>query len=174
MSAKIEAFSYLFDDNENAAVQAGTAGLDAQKKELKNLDKRMKEVEKRIDTVEKELEGLNQQVLDLTKNLEKTRSQQAEDGKDMARQQKSVERYLSKRGRLLEQKDKCNKSIRDLGVLPEEAFEKYTNTKSDKVSRSSRLRREFVSTACVELDDLTSTLLFFVLFLISSSNYFTR
>jgi len=58
----------------------------------------------------------------------------------MARQQKSVERYLSKRQRLLEQKDKCNKSIRDLGVLPEEAFEKYTNTKSDKVRAGSKFR----------------------------------
>jgi hypothetical protein len=30
-------------------------------------------------------------------------------------------------------KDECNRNIRDLGVLPEEAFEKYTNEKLDRV-----------------------------------------
>jgi structural maintenance of chromosome 3 (chondroitin sulfate proteoglycan 6) len=35
---------------------------------------------------------------------------------------------------LLGRKDECNRNIRDLGVLPEEAFEKYTNEKLDRVS----------------------------------------
>ena len=34
---------------------------------------------------------------------------------------------------LLTRKDECNRNIRDLGVLPEEAFEKYTNDKLDRV-----------------------------------------
>lgn len=31
-------------------------------------------------------------------------------------------------------KDECNRNIRDLGVLPEEAFEKYVNEKLERVS----------------------------------------
>ena len=34
---------------------------------------------------------------------------------------------------LLNRKDDCNRNIRDLGVLPEEAFEKYTKEKMDRV-----------------------------------------
>lgn len=34
---------------------------------------------------------------------------------------------------LLNRKDECNRNIRDLGVLPEEAFQKYTGEKMDKV-----------------------------------------
>jgi hypothetical protein len=34
-------------------------------------------------------------------------------------------------------KDECNRNIRDLGVLPEEAFDKYINEKSDRVSLTS-------------------------------------
>lgn len=52
----------------------------------------------------------------------------------MSKQQKNTERYLAKRNMLLNRKDETNRSIRDLGVLPEEAFEKYTNEKSDRVS----------------------------------------
>lgn len=37
---------------------------------------------------------------------------------------------------LMNRKDETNRSIRDLGVLPEEAFEKYTNEKSDRVNTS--------------------------------------
>ncbi|KAI0758359.1 P-loop containing nucleoside triphosphate hydrolase protein [Irpex lacteus] len=36
---------------------------------------------------------------------------------------------------LMNRKDETNRSIRDLGVLPEEAFEKYTNEKSDRLMR---------------------------------------
>lgn len=52
----------------------------------------------------------------------------------ISKQQKSTERYLAKRQMLLNRKDECNRNIRDLGVLPEEAFEKYTNEKLDRVS----------------------------------------
>ena len=55
----------------------------------------------------------------------------------MSRQQKNTERYLAKRQILLTRKEECNRNIRDLGVLPEEAFEKYVNDKLEKVRLSS-------------------------------------
>ncbi len=39
----------------------------------------------------------------------------------------------------MNKKDECNRNIRDLGVLPEEAFDKYINEKSDRVSLTSDL-----------------------------------
>ena len=54
----------------------------------------------------------------------------------MSKQQKSTERYLAKRQLLTTRRDECNKNIRDLGVLPEEAFEKYTNVKVERVRSS--------------------------------------
>lgn len=67
--------------------------------------------------------------------LEKLQGQQAEDGRGISRQQKNAERYLTKRQVLVSKKDEASKNIRDLGVLPEEAFEKYTGVKPDRVSR---------------------------------------
>lgn len=60
-------------------------------------------------------------------------TQQADDGRSLAKQQKNVERYLTKKQTLIGRKDECNKNIRDLGVLPEEAFVE-TNDSSEKVS----------------------------------------
>lgn len=46
----------------------------------------------------------------------------------------TTERYIAKRQMLMTRKDECNRNIRDLGILPEEAFEKCINEKLQKVS----------------------------------------
>jgi structural maintenance of chromosome 3 (chondroitin sulfate proteoglycan 6) len=82
--------------------------------------------------------GIDKHIHDLQEhrsNLEAMQNQQAEDSRSMAKQQKSTERYLAKKNLLVNKKDECNGNIRDLGVLPEEAFEKYINEKSDRVSQ---------------------------------------
>lgn len=71
-------------------------------------------------------------VASLEKEREKKDGQQAEDGRTIQKQQKTVERYLAKRQVLTARKDECNKNIRDLGVLPEEAFIEQSAS-SDKV-----------------------------------------
>lgn len=83
---------------------------------------------------EKEVEKANLQLQEQRSELEKIQNQQSEDVRGISKQQKSTERYLAKRQMLLNRKDECNRNIRDLGVLPEEAFEKYTKDKLDRVS----------------------------------------
>lgn len=83
--------------------------------------------------MEKEGEELTALVQELRSNLEKVQGQQVEDSRTMSKQQKTTERYLAKRQMLMTRKDECNRNIRDLGVLPEEAFEKYVNEKLEKV-----------------------------------------
>ena len=84
--------------------------------------------------VEKEGEQLTSNVQELRSNLEKIQTEQTDDSRTISKQQKSTERYLAKRQMLMTRKDECNRNIRDLGVLPEEAFEKYINEKLERVS----------------------------------------
>lgn len=84
--------------------------------------------------MEKENEELTTRLQESRSSLETIQNQQAEDSRGISRQQKSTERYLAKKQMLMTRKDDCNRNIRDLGVLPEEAFEKYTKEKSDRVS----------------------------------------
>jgi structural maintenance of chromosome 3 (chondroitin sulfate proteoglycan 6) len=84
--------------------------------------------------MEKAMDKLTHDLQDHRSNLEAMQNQQAEDGRSMAKQQKSTERYLAKKNLLANKKDEGNRNIRDLGVLPEEAFDKYVNEKSDRVS----------------------------------------
>jgi chromosome segregation ATPase len=70
----------------------------------------------------------------LREELDQAQTRQAEGDRSVTRQQKATERYHAKREIMVTRKDECNRLIRDLGVLPEDAFDKYTNTSSDRVS----------------------------------------
>lgn len=87
-----------------------------------------------MEDTEKEAEKLASDLLEQKTSLEKVQNQQSDDSRGISKQQKNTERYLAKKNMLTGRKDECNRNIRDLGVLPEEAFEKYTNEKLDRVS----------------------------------------
>lgn len=83
--------------------------------------------------MEKEQEKLQAQLQEDKNGLERLQNQQADDSRGVSKQQKNTERYLAKKTMLMARKEECNRNIRDLGVLPEEAFEKYTSEKMDRV-----------------------------------------
>lgn len=87
----------------------------------------------RFKAMEKESDDLTNEIQELRTSLEKVQNQQTEDSRNVTRQQKTTERYLAKKQMLIGRKDECNRNIRDLGVLPEEAFEKYISEKLDRV-----------------------------------------
>ena len=92
---------------------------------------------------------MNAKLTALRATLEKAQNEQAEDSRGISRQQKNTERYIAKKQMLMNRKDECNRNIRDLGVLREEAFEKYTNEKLDKVSIEFNIDLERVSHAAL-------------------------
>ncbi|KAI7871274.1 chromosome segregation protein sudA (DA-box protein sudA) [Spinellus fusiger] len=71
--------------------------------------------------------------------ITKTIEEQVEVAQSINRYEKHLERYLLRRSLLLQKKEECNANIRDLGVLPEEAFEKYASLSVERLLR--RLHR---------------------------------
>ncbi|KAF8073454.1 structural maintenance of chromosome protein 3 [Lyophyllum atratum] len=102
-------------------------------RELKALNKAIATLTTKAEAMEKQSDDLTVELQELRVSLEKVQNQQAEDGRTINRQQKTTERYLAKRQMLAGRKEECNRNIRDLGVLPEEAFEKYISEKLDKL-----------------------------------------
>ncbi|KAE9402346.1 RecF/RecN/SMC protein [Gymnopus androsaceus JB14] len=109
--------------------------LEARIKELETLDASIASSTRKTQGMEKETDDISNKIQNLMKSLEELQAQQTDDGRNISRQQKVTERYLAKRQMLVGRKEECNRSIRDLGVLPEEAFEKYTNDKPDRLVR---------------------------------------
>ncbi|GAA5892360.1 cohesin subunit SMC3 [Sporobolomyces salmoneus] len=111
--------------------------LEQKRRDLKKLDQSITEIGQRLEEIDKESEKLSKEAADLEKEREKRETQQSDDQRNIARQQKNVERYLAKRQILTQRKDECNKNIRDLGVLPEEAFVE-TTASSEKLLKKLR------------------------------------
>ncbi|KAK0546817.1 Structural maintenance of chromosomes protein 3 [Tilletia horrida] len=127
------------DDGIEATASAGPnaeGNLELRSTELKSTKKQLQDREKRAAAVDKELEELEEKLRSFESEREEIRTARTEAGRDVAAQQKNAERYLKKRQGLMVQRDECLKKIRDLGILPEEAFEKYTNTAMDKLLKS--------------------------------------
>ncbi|KAG2123371.1 RecF/RecN/SMC [Suillus cothurnatus] len=119
-------------DSANGEVSSAD-NLDARLRELKSLDASISTSTKRAQEAEKDFDKLTADLQELRSNLEKAQNQQSEDGRSVTKLQKNTERYLAKKQMLVGRKEECNRNIRDLGVLPEEAFEKYTNEKLDRL-----------------------------------------
>ncbi|KAH9956468.1 structural maintenance of chromosome protein 3 [Lactifluus volemus] len=101
--------------------------------EMNSVNNAIGTLTKKVQDMERAIDKLMHDLQENRSSLEAMQNQQAEDSRSMAKQQKSTERYLAKKNLLMNKKDECNGNIRDLGVLPEEAFEKYINEKSDRL-----------------------------------------
>ncbi|KAJ7684992.1 structural maintenance of chromosome protein 3 [Mycena polygramma] len=127
LKSKIDELGEPGDDSSSAD------DLESRTRELRTLNNSIQTLTKKTQDMEKEIEELQAQMQELRSSLEKVQTQQTEDSRTISRQQKTTERYLAKRQMLTGRKDECNRNIRDLGVLPEEAFEKYTSEKLDRL-----------------------------------------
>ena len=86
-----------------------------------------------IVEAEKEHDALGKQLQEFRAALERLQSQQADDSRAFSKQQKNDEKYHAKKMLLTNRRDEVNRNIRDLGVLPEEAFVKYINENPERV-----------------------------------------
>ncbi|KAI9463542.1 structural maintenance of chromosome protein 3 [Lactarius psammicola] len=101
--------------------------------EMSSINNAINTLTKKVQEMERGVDRLMHDLQEHRTNLETMQNQQTEDSRSMAKQQKNTERYLAKKNLLVSKKDESNRNIRDLGVLPEEAFEKYINEKSDRL-----------------------------------------
>lgn len=93
---------------------------------VSKLKSKLKEVGNAITTTLQSIQTFEAQSSEL-------RSQQEETAKLIERQQKRMEKNTQKKTLLTKQLVEVNARIRDLGVLPQEAFEKYTKMKSETI-----------------------------------------
>ncbi len=73
-----------------------------------------------------------------------TQGEQTEENLVVERQQRVMEKFLTKKSLLVQKKETAIRHIRELGVLPEEAFEKYLNASTQKLLKSLHLVNETV------------------------------
>lgn len=122
---------------EDSASGETSGGLKAMQKELKKAQNILQSVEDSLLETEQKLEQLTSRVDEASQDKATREQSLNELSTRIEKQQKRMEKTLQKKALLTTSAAECAKNIRDLGVLPEEAFEKYENMESKTVRRST-------------------------------------
>lgn len=109
-------------------MQQRTTKIDLYKSELDLTNERLKQLEGKIKEIDKQVDDMNKQNLKkLNVDLEALQDSERRVQEELQESTVDLEKVSSKLSLLLKKKDECLKATRNLGVLPQDAYDKYQN-----------------------------------------------
>ncbi|KKK12562.1 hypothetical protein P175DRAFT_0440382 [Aspergillus ochraceoroseus IBT 24754] len=111
----------------------GQGNLKETQREMKRLTKALDKLAQRLTQVDDSIDEANARVSELSQRNAEARRELEELAKSIEKHQRRMEKSMQKKAALTKQAAECAANIRDLGVLPDEAFTKYKNTDSNAV-----------------------------------------
>ncbi len=102
-------------------------------RELKRINKALNDLESKLQECEASIEQTASRIMELDQRRAAIRQAQGELARAIEKQQKRMEKSIQKRRILSKQAAECAAKIRDLGVLPHGALDKYEKTKSEAI-----------------------------------------
>ena len=102
-------------------------------RELKRIGQAIDVVERKLREAEESIDHASTQIAELEQRHAETRRQQEQIAKSIEHQQQRMEKSMRQKAVLTAQAAECSRKIRDLGVLPQEAFERFEKTKSNAI-----------------------------------------
>lgn len=111
----------------------GQGNLKETEREMKRLRKSLENLSQRLQNVDESIEKANAQANELEKQKAEIRLEVEELARSIEKHQRRMEKNMQKKAALTKQAAECAANIRDLGVLPDEAFTKYKHTDSNTV-----------------------------------------
>ncbi|KAN0069180.1 RecF/RecN/SMC [Elaphomyces granulatus] len=123
----------LISQNLDLGEDAIQGNLKESQRETKRLGAALVKLNHRLQQVEDSIEQGNGKVTQLERRKVEIRKELEELAKSIEKHQRRMEKSMQKKAALTKQAAECTTNIRDLGVLPDEAFTKYKNTDSNNV-----------------------------------------
>ncbi|KAM3504787.1 hypothetical protein MY10362_003347 [Beauveria mimosiformis] len=120
---------------ENSASAGTSGGLADAQKELKKAQATLKSVTASLHEAEQQIESLLTSAETIRAERSQREQAQNEISSRIEKQQKRLEKSLQRKALLTTQAAECAKNIRELGVLPEEAFDKYENMEANVITK---------------------------------------
>ena len=111
----------------------GRGSVKESQRGLKRINKALEGLESQLQECEASIEQANSRMVELDQKRAAIRQAQGEIARTIEKRQKWMEKSIQKRRILNKQAAECATKIRDLGVLPHGALEKYEKTKSEAI-----------------------------------------
>lgn len=118
----------------NNTANGSSGNLKEAKKELKRVAQAVAAIEAKLKANEQEIQKSEGRVSELQKEKSQVEQKQQDIARAIESFQKKMEKSIRQKALLTARAVECAKNIRDLGVLPEEAFEKYEKADYKTVS----------------------------------------
>ncbi|GCC21128.1 hypothetical protein chiPu_0019595, partial [Chiloscyllium punctatum] len=103
----------------------GNTVLNATTSELENINKRVRETTARAEELDSLIDKIEAETKDRQKSMDRWKNMEKDHMEAINHDTKELEKMTNRQGMLLKKKEECMKKIRELGSLPQEAFEKY-------------------------------------------------
>lgn len=116
-----------------AGEETSQSDLKTSQREMKRLTKSLDKINKQLQHIESTIEQEEAAVVQLESQKTDIRRALDDLAKSIEKNQRRMEKSMQKKAALTKQAAECTANIRDLGVLPEEAFTKYKNNDSNTV-----------------------------------------
>jgi len=118
------------EDELNARLNAATQEEDKDvlardEQELSALTTAVKELEARIKAADSEIDHSNTRIREIEKELEKLRAAETAAAHQLSDDAKTMDKLLNQRVVYATKREDCQKKIRELGALPQEAFDRF-------------------------------------------------
>ncbi|KAL9099203.1 MAG: hypothetical protein Q9163_005268, partial [Psora crenata] len=124
--------SQEFDNSERGGISLGGNVKEAQS-DLKRINKALDAIESKLQETDSQIESATTSIAKLDNQHAQTLADQAEIARTIEKAQKRMEKSIQKRRVLTQQAQDVAARIRDLGLLPHGALEKYEKLKSDQM-----------------------------------------
>ena len=121
--------SQEFDDEDSTT----RGNLKQSQQELKRINKSVDEIQSKLQEIDNSIDSANSNIAELNHRRAEILAAQSETAKAIEKAQKRTEKSIQKRRILTKQAAEVAIKIRDLGILPHGALEKYEKTKSDAI-----------------------------------------
>jgi structural maintenance of chromosome 3 (chondroitin sulfate proteoglycan 6) len=132
-----------FDSSTGGVGGSSDSVLKEQQRELKRITKSLDSIHKQISDADTTLEKLSTQLTQFASQKTTLETQQKQLAKAIEQRQAELTKNMNKKGSLTRQLQETNKRIRDLGVLPDDAFDRYKRYDTEKIAkRLPKVREE--------------------------------
>ncbi|KAI9706490.1 MAG: Structural maintenance of chromosomes protein 3 [Candelina mexicana] len=109
------------------------SSLEEAQRELAKIEQAIEVVHDELQEIEESTESANTELGQLEQTRGEKQRQQEEIAKSIERHQRRIEKSMEKKSLLTKRATECSRNIRDLGVLPEEAFGRFEKTNSNAI-----------------------------------------
>ena len=118
---------------DNNSSEGNRGNLKRTKAELERLQALLSHVEAKLEETDNAIETTSSTIADLVSRRAAVMNSQSELAREIEKAQRGVEKSIQKRRILSQRAQEVTQRIRDLGILPQGALEKYEKVKSEQV-----------------------------------------